>query len=519
MFRQFCHIVIGLVFVETYLCGDQFEWDSIIDESNTYCLQNRILYKNDENNPCHNIYTDFCGTIQCEPIFDCDVEASNGKKAIVENITGHGCCPACVTYLDEEELCDVSSLSVRCRNGLDCDPSSGQCVVPTNKLSERLCLKEYNNKKKAAELRATFYIKNDLNPKNDLNYPIIFYDSIELPDCDDNTGQYKLKQCRDEKCFCVNPIDGKPTFGLSLRSSAENITCQCAQHFYEKFTYDPSRNKQYDVDLANLEHWSQIHSKCDHTGNYEALQCINQTCFCVDEKTGRPLASKTSMYGALSSLPCYDEQKFKKLNTKEADANYQNSCEQYIIKTQALSLEFLKKGAELNNMGDSTCTFDGSYKPTQCKPATCKCVNPKDGTIFGPYNLDRNTRPESDMECRCALQTFYQRSDYQQYNELECDAMGNFKAYQCSKNALGQSKCHCADSNGARISEDISTKCLDKFMDEKQIKIDKETICQTLRWIIIEQVISDDNMYFQYDSKDNGHHYNPINKPSNIIDE
>jgi len=66
--------------------------------------------------------------------------------------------------------------------------------------------------------------------------------------------------------------------------------------------------------MENMEHYSQIHSKCDSSGNFEPLQCINSTCFCVDEKTGKPTNEKAVIYGALYTLPCcqFDNQ-FKQI--------------------------------------------------------------------------------------------------------------------------------------------------------------------------------------------------------------
>ena len=58
------------------------------------------------------------------------------------------------------------------------------------------------------------------------------------------------------------------------------------------------------VDRDYMEHYAEVHQKCDSSGNFEPLQCINQTCFCVDVKTGRPKFDQVAIYGALSALPC-----------------------------------------------------------------------------------------------------------------------------------------------------------------------------------------------------------------------
>ena len=99
----------------------------------------------------------------------------------------------------------------------------------------------------------------------------------------------------------MQPENGQYTFGLTVKDSAdgssENVTCECAENF-RKTLMTGIVNRDY------MEHYSQIHAKCDSAGNYEKLQCINSTCFCVDEKTGRPLMEKVAIYGALLTLPC-----------------------------------------------------------------------------------------------------------------------------------------------------------------------------------------------------------------------
>ena len=91
----------------------------------------------------------------------------------------------------------------------------------------------------------------------------------------------------------------------SVDESADNVTCQCAEHFRKTLMTG-------QVDKPYMEHYAEIHEKCDGAGNYEKLQCINATCFCVDEKTGRPLMEKVATYGALLTLPCC---KFNTVNT------------------------------------------------------------------------------------------------------------------------------------------------------------------------------------------------------------
>lgn len=50
----------------------------------------------------------------------------------------------------------------------------------------------------------------------------------------------------------------------------------------------PERN-DIKLDKVITEFFADTHMKCSHTGNFQQVQCINETCTCVDEKTGQPV--------------------------------------------------------------------------------------------------------------------------------------------------------------------------------------------------------------------------------------
>ncbi|CAG2175191.1 unnamed protein product [Oppiella nova] len=424
--------------------------------------------------------------IQCEPIEVCEPTFPDEIVIKVDNVTGRGCCPACVHYLNEYDSCKVGSLIYRCRNGLFCNPSTKQCNIPSVDPTQKKCLIEYHNRNQVANKGLKFYIETNKRKTDIMYYPMEYEtDLLDMPDCDDETGHYKIKQCGQEKCFCVNPEDGQFTFGLSLKDMAENVTCKCADHFHKKYMGS-------DGDFRNLEDNAQIHMKCDSAGNFEPLQCVNGTCFCVDEKTGQPSSTKAALYGALQTLPCFDLEKSKKMNTKESDPNYQNGCDKLVLRSESLSLEFLKKGTELSNMGDVTCSYDGRYGSRQCNAFQCFCVNPSDSTLAGNYRIDRSAGKMNEMSCRCALQEFYQTKENLPYSKLQCDTLGNFNPFQCSN---GGRECYCVDENGSRISKKKPTLCLDKFMKSDINGLQKEEICQFMRKALSDKAMVDDIYY------------------------
>ena len=249
-------------------------------------------------------------------------------------MTGRGCCPACVQLLSIYKLlkvinsniinlvetvigesCDIRSKLRRCHGGLYCDPETNQCDSLHPKTR---CTKEADNRRLVQNSGMVLYVKGDQKGAP-VYFEIPFATDMDMVSCDAESGHYELKQCRDSKlvarlttivrpqtlsvirCFCVEPESGQYTFGMTVKDSAtesaENVTCQCSQYFHERLV-------KGRVDKDYMEFHAQVHQKCDSSGNFEPLQCINQTCFCVDVKTGKPEFGHVAMYGALSTLPC-----------------------------------------------------------------------------------------------------------------------------------------------------------------------------------------------------------------------
>ncbi|CAG2114162.1 unnamed protein product [Medioppia subpectinata] len=175
---------------------------NVIPREPDYCLQQRTNVFDENHGECGEEYShlntnNFCSQIECEPIIDCN-SMDNENKVVMENITGRGCCPACVTYLEEFADCEVGSVLDRCRNGLFCNPSTKQCNTPGLDPSKDKCLIEYHNRIHGSSKQLRFYIESS---KGETKYFAIKYrkDLGDMPGCDDETGQYQLKQCKQEK--------------------------------------------------------------------------------------------------------------------------------------------------------------------------------------------------------------------------------------------------------------------------------------------------------------------------------
>ncbi|RWS21872.1 uncharacterized protein B4U80_14091 [Leptotrombidium deliense] len=200
-------------------------------------------------------------------------QCTKSNQAIIDCITVDGCCPACVTILEDGEECDKQSLFSRCNEakGFQCDNSTNKCIKVTNPTAK--CVKQYDYRLRIANKY------HRINEKNSIfRYADRF--TIPLPQCDLISGNYKPKQCIGSICFCVNVETGKRLFGHSERVASDKLGCRCTQTF----------NQLLSDYREKLDFFSDIHPHCDSLGNFQRLQCSRNICFCADEYTGKPIA-------------------------------------------------------------------------------------------------------------------------------------------------------------------------------------------------------------------------------------
>ena len=220
----------------------------------------------------------------CEKIEKCD-----DGFTLVDNIFGAGCCPGCVKILDKNSRrCPVDSLLEQCENGLECIPSKGICDVPEKRGS---CLLEYHLRRIFSEQARKFYIPGERGTGLDrFTMPIQYASEMELPNCDQITGNYKIKQISKNKAFCVTPSDGKNIFGVADFPEGNDVTCQCANALYDILNVKGSKDREM-VEKKIIDHYSDTHMKCSETGDYHPMQCINETCLCLHSGSGVPLTT------------------------------------------------------------------------------------------------------------------------------------------------------------------------------------------------------------------------------------
>ncbi|OTF78073.1 Thyroglobulin type-1 repeat protein, partial [Euroglyphus maynei] len=500
------------------------------------------LYEKEFRKKCGQIFIDnFCEHVQCLSIESCP----DGFE-LIENIVGRKCCPACVKLLDENDECIPESMSnsnddqiERCKNGMICDHMEKRCRLPNIEQSsiQPPCLREYHNRWMVRQNKK-FYIMSANNAMKSF-FPIQYAYEQFLPHCTFE-GNYSPKQPSRNKAYCVNPNDGKPTFGIIDSHRSINQTCKCSQIMQDKLALaidrlNPSK-KDIKLDKVITEFNSDTHMKCKFSGNFQEVQCINGTCLCVDEKNGQPLldpkeilnldwARKNAkilyqpsqpkyirwesavVYGALNRLVCFDEEnQKKKLSDKPIEKSYEEECFTEVHRSNKMVNHFAKKGTTLDGLTNTKCGFDDNYFRVQCPDAACTCHDP-DGVPIAPYRADSTLSQE--MDCRCALEEYLSKTGKLPVGILRCNGMGNFKPMQCSSN--GQI-CYCIDNNGARISERFLTENIQNFKLKTSGNYHIEDLCQIMQntlSVTNNQLIQGDEQFC----------YDPLKKTFKLCDE
>lgn len=107
------------------------------------------------------------------------------------------------------------------------------------------------------------------------------------------------------RAFCVRPSDGRNTFGVVDKRKSSELTCQCASAKYDKLVrgvdsgvsaeWLEERDSIERIDRINVEHYADTHVQCAPSGNYQSLQCANETCLCVSGQHGLPITDSDSI--------------------------------------------------------------------------------------------------------------------------------------------------------------------------------------------------------------------------------
>ncbi|KAK3872394.1 hypothetical protein Pcinc_022521 [Petrolisthes cinctipes] len=197
------------------------------------------------------------------------------------------------------------------------------------------------------------------------------------PVCDQD-GQYAEKQCKgvaeEKRCICVDPY-GNRIFGDAFPSNEEeydNMNCKCSREVWER----------------QIAGESSVTLHCAVNGNYEALQCEDDWCYCIDPLTATLIGLQLPKE-AVSRLPCYNETLMGE--------KYLRRCESQLHAHWELFDVMANRGVQGNPTPFFSCSLDGSYAGKQCDQTMCRCYDKYMNFLTAP----------SGAGCQCARDKEY----------------------------------------------------------------------------------------------------------------
>lgn len=334
----------------------------------------------------------------------------------------------CLTNLKEGEYCSKGSPGSPmpdsiCGDGLYCTVKKG--------IQHPTCEKMY-------ETSRCYQAKRKFN--NDLKNGLIGH--LQQPPSCDGDGNYNPIVCiPGQNCFCVDE-KGARIFGDGVHQRNIDFIMHCGC----------SRMNDKLKDLVE-QRFPFFTTRCKSDGSFEPLQCFDNLCLCIDERTGSPTSDiknltmnvngdeATALLG-LRDLPCYDE----KIHLDEF--NYARPCE--ILKRRLINTIFESKRGEFIDAETHVdiCDPDGSFKSVQMDDLLTFCVDQR-GNQIEDFVVEKNSYDARNMDCKCARAR--QLLIDNNYLELpECCPNGNYRKVACRRGF-----CHCVDANGLQVSVEV----------------------------------------------------------------
>uniref|UniRef100_A0A7G3AZM0 Putative thyroglobulin type i repeat protein n=1 Tax=Lutzomyia longipalpis TaxID=7200 RepID=A0A7G3AZM0_LUTLO len=245
----------------------------------------------------------------------------------------------------------------------------------------------------------------------------------QLPTCNDD-GTFAAKQCKGDRstgrCFCYSAT-GERIFGWDWWRNSEEMNCACSRKRYEM-----EKSGRHEVTLH-----------CQQNGNFEELQCDDDTCWCADPDTGFITDNTIAVPQHLwTLLPCY--------NTSSYGTQYLRQCESASHAQRVIRNAFSKRGTTQISFSNIPCHYDGSFGTYGIAEGQAFC-SWRDGSRLGPFAAAPNQ--VGTMDCYCAR-------DQRIFNDngltlnLQCNGQGNYANPQDLNGEL-----FCVDRDGFVVSD------------------------------------------------------------------
>ncbi|XP_048580501.1 thyroglobulin isoform X2 [Nematostella vectensis] len=236
-------------------------------------------------------------------------------------------------------------------------------------------------------------------------------------------GRYEEVQCYGKECWCVDK-HGQETPGTRTTGL---ITCPASVH-----VLSPCQQRYQSTLRSSLR---PVHvPRCNQYGAYENVQCIKDSCFCVNNHGVELFGSRVQ---AADQLTCR--------------GRGPTICER-----QMQIFRRMKK----RGLREPLCNPDGSFYPVQCRGAQCYCVDNHGVEVAGsrqsyikghPVCTNQSTAVSSLTVCQ--QQVRYSIQSPLGGNAPRCKEDGRFEEIQCD-HVTGF--CWCVDDSGT-IKEGTKT--------------------------------------------------------------
>ncbi|CAG4963897.1 unnamed protein product [Colias eurytheme] len=333
------------------------------------------------------------------------------------------CCEYCLPLYQQNQDCSIGGpgdgITIgRCGHGLMCDEDTRKCVRMKTKCHD--LQDDYDERFSRGEVGAF----------------------EKRPYCDEK-GKFAAFHCvPTQSCFCQSE-DGERLFGEVLYTGPlQNMPCGCSR-FHEQIKKIIDRKVQFPV----------AGPKCTSDGNFNPVQCVGRSCFCVNRITGERVGSNSIHLDEqkISDLSCYNEDLdlFPELFEGEPPYNYTTPCFMNIENKKKIIKESEEAGFIMdyfNTFDDMECLPDGtSSRVGRTANGSKICMNERSVRI-GDYEAHPNTPEYKSMDCKCALTSSLMSS---QASRPVCCKNGNFRPIQCYRGV-----CRCVDSDGRQVGKE-----------------------------------------------------------------
>ncbi|XP_059614092.1 uncharacterized protein LOC132260156 [Phlebotomus argentipes] len=348
----------------------------------------------------------------------CRAQNSTHNGRIFPSPVSCNCCETCIENFELDEDCTLGSPGApiphgMCGPGLSCAFDDNDEHTTCQKMTDTDCLRDQSS-----------YDTERLNGT--------IGHLMQRTLCDADGGFSPIKCIPGQICYCVND-QGERIFGESLNYRGIEVVmkCECSRQ-------EAVINTVLDTDMKIP------FVRCNETGSFDKLQCINDQCLCVDPHLGFPTSSIVNItVDGLHSLPCFNESGY-------SNSSYNREC----AEKKAVLVQKLYKRAKMGiyavdeSESYEMCQPDGFFARIQRNDTHKFCAD-KFGMSIRNYNAVLGSEDANTMTCNCARVEMLLR-EIGAFEIPSCCPNGNYPKMSCRRGF-----CYCTDENGNQTTSEV----------------------------------------------------------------